>query len=118
MQATRKAEDIERAGEDRIFSALGDATRRHILDLLRTGPMTTGEICTHFAISRFAIMKHLTVLVDASLVLIERQGRQRINHLNPLPIQALHRRWIKPFEQLGADRLLRIRQLAENLPKE
>jgi DNA-binding transcriptional ArsR family regulator len=43
-------------------------------------------------------MKHLTVLHEAGLIRIERRGRERLNHLNPTPIQRIYRRWIQPFE--------------------
>lgn len=118
MKTLRKESLPSAELDDAVFTALADATRRTILDLLRKRPMSTGELCLHFGVSRFAVMKHLKVLVAASLVLVERRGRERINHLNPVPLQAMYRRWIKPFQKLGADRLLRIRQLAENLPKE
>lgn len=103
--------------DDRIWSALGDSSRRQILDLLRGSAMTTGQLALHFDSTRFAVMKHLKVLHDAGLIVIERRGRERVNHLNPLPIQAICRRWIQPFEKLPADRLLRIKQLAELRPK-
>jgi DNA-binding transcriptional ArsR family regulator len=99
--------------EDALWLAMNDASRRHILDLLRKRPMTTGELCEHFDFSRFAVMKHLKVLQRGGLVLVERHGRERINHLNPLPLRAVYRRWIRPFEKIPADRLLRIKALAE-----
>lgn len=100
--------------DDAVWGALSDASRRRMLDLLRSRPQTTGELCTHFEVSRFAVMKHLKVLQNARLVLIERRGRERLNHLNPLPLQALYRRWIRPFDKLPADRLLRIKARAES----
>jgi DNA-binding transcriptional ArsR family regulator len=99
--------------DDRVWLALNDASRRRILDLLRKRPMTTGELCEYFDFTRFAVMKHLKVLVDGGLVLVERQGRERLNHLNPLPLQAIYRRWIQPFEKIPADRLLRVKALVE-----
>ncbi len=101
--------------DDAVWSAMNDASRRRILDLLRINPMTTNSLCEHFAFSRFAVMKHLKVLDKAGLVVVERKGRERINHLNPAPLQALYRRWIMPFEKLPADRLLRLKELAEQL---
>jgi DNA-binding transcriptional ArsR family regulator len=80
---------------------------------LRERPHTTGELCAHFDFSRFAVMKHLKVLEAASLIFVERRGRERHNHINPVPIQQIYRRWIRPFEALPADRLLRIKRLAE-----
>lgn len=59
-------------------------------------------------------MKHLKVLEMSGLVLVERRGRERINHLNPVPLQNIYRRWIEPFEQIPADRLLRLKALVEN----
>jgi DNA-binding transcriptional ArsR family regulator len=99
--------------DDGVWLALNDASRRRILDLLRKRPMTTGELCEYFDFTRFAVMKHLKVLVDGGLVLVERQGRERLNHLNPLPLQAIYRRWIQPFEKIPADRLLRVKALVE-----
>ena len=96
-----------------VWRALSDPSRRRILDLLRRRPMTTGELCLEFDFSRFAVMKHLNALESAHLVLVERRGRERFNHLNPVPIQAIHRRWIRPFEQLPADRLLKLKALVE-----
>lgn len=104
--------------DDAVWRALSDPSRRSILDLLRERPMTTGELCGFFDFSRFAVMKHLKVLESAGLIVIERRGRERINHLNPIPIQAIHRRWIRPFEQLGADRMLRIKAIAEDHKEE
>jgi len=76
--------------------------------------MTTGELCERFEFSRFAVMKHLKALVAAHLVIVERRGRDRINHLNPVPIQAIYRRWIRPFDRLGADRLLRLKTTVDS----
>lgn len=104
---------VTTAGDDLIWRALADATRRRILDLLRRRPLTTSELASEFEVSRFAVMKHLAVLVDASLVLVEWRGRERLNHLNPVPIQQIHRRWIRPFEEHGSDQLLRLKRQLE-----
>jgi uncharacterized protein YndB with AHSA1/START domain len=66
--------------------------------------------------TRFGVMKHLGVLADAGLVLVRRRGRERWNHLNPIPIQELHRRWILPFAAHRAGALLRLRDVAERPP--
>jgi len=96
-----------------VFKALADPSRRRMLDLLRERPMTTGEVAGHFDVTRFAVMKHLHVLVGAGLVTVRRDGRVRWNHLNPVPIQRIYRRWIRPFEADRADALLRLKQTAE-----
>jgi DNA-binding transcriptional ArsR family regulator len=119
MNPVRKAGDLAPGGhvDDRIWGALSDPNRRQILDYLRKSALTTGQLAQYFDSTRFAVMKHLKVLHEAGLIVIERRGRERLNHLNPLPLQAVCRRWIQPFEKLPADRLLRIKQLAEQRPK-
>jgi DNA-binding transcriptional ArsR family regulator len=82
---------------DRVFKALSSSVRRQILDDLRDQPLTTGTLCTHFPeLDRCTVMQHLKVLEEADLVTAVRRGRERWNHLNPLPIHAIHERWIGP----------------------
>ena len=107
MAATRS---LPAAREDAVWKALADPTRRRLLDELRKKPCTTGQLCDLFAMTRFGVMKHLRVLEDAGLVLVERRGRERWNHLNPTPIREVYRRWIRPFEESAADHLIRLRQ--------
>lgn len=83
---------------DKVFKALSAATRRAILDALKDRPQTTGALCAHFAaLDRCTVMQHLKVLEDAELVIVRRKGRERWNHLNPLPIKHIHDRWIGPY---------------------
>jgi len=65
-----------------VFAALGDPTRRQILQELRKGPRTSGEIAEKFASSWPTISRHLAVLRDAGLVLSEKQGQQVVYELN------------------------------------
>lgn len=78
---------------DPLFKALADPTRRQILALLRVRPRTTGELAEAFPSSRFAVMKHLAVLVEAGLVVPEREGRERWNRLEPGPVRDLVTQW-------------------------
>ena len=94
--------------DELVWKALADPTRRDILDLLREAPCTTGQVAARFPMSRFGVMKHLTVLAEAGLLRVERRGRERWNHLNPVPIQRAWRRWVRPFEASAADKLLKI----------
>jgi DNA-binding transcriptional ArsR family regulator len=104
---------IDRDADEGLWRALADSSRRRMLDRLRERPRTTGELAEEFEFTRFAAMKHLSVLADVGLVLVERRGRERWNHLNPVPIQQIYRRWIRPFEAVPADRLLRLKQHVE-----
>lgn len=65
-----------------IWSALADTKRRQIVNLLEEKPRTTSELSKYFEVTRFAVMKHLTVLEKADLIKVERQGRTRWNFLN------------------------------------
>lgn len=98
---------------DPIWKALADPTRRRILDALRSRPRTTGELCRPIRLSRYAVMKHLGVLERAGLVLVRRKGRERWNHLNAVPIQQIHERWVQPYEAHWARSLLHLRDHAE-----
>ncbi len=117
MNATQHKTEVagqhETAINDAVWSALNDASRRKILDMLREKSMTTNELCLHFEFSRFAVMKHLKCLQKGGLIIVERRGRERVNPLNPIPLQTMYRRWIRPFEQLPADRLIRLKAIAE-----
>lgn len=97
--------------QDAIFKALGDARRRTMLDLLKAGPKTTGQLCDHFTeLDRCTVMQHLGVLESAGLVIAKRQGRHRWNHLNPLPIKEIHDRWISRYAASAVDLLVRLKR--------
>jgi len=99
---------------DPVFKALADPTRRALLDAMRDGPRTTGELCaSHPEMSRFGVMAHLRVLEEAGLVLVERDGRTRWNHLNPVPFREVVTRWVRPIAEAPADELIRLRAVAE-----
>ncbi len=99
--------------EDRnnlVFRALGNRRRREILDALRDDPQTTGSLCERFAgIDRCTVMQHLKVLEDADLIIVRREGRERWNHLNPLPIRDIHERWIGPYAAYAVEVLARMK---------
>jgi hypothetical protein len=76
-----------------IWGAVADPTRRRLIELLRDGPRTTGELCRSFPVSRFAVMKHLKVLEAAGLIDARREGRCRWNHLNPAPLSTVQGHW-------------------------
>jgi DNA-binding transcriptional ArsR family regulator len=97
--------------QDRIFRALGHATRREILDLLRAAPRTTGELCGHFdALDRCTVMQHLGVLERAELVIARTDGRVRWNVLNVMPIREIHDRWISAYASGAVGLLVRLKR--------
>ena len=65
------------------FRALGDPTRRSILQLLARGDMTIAQVAENFDMTRAAVKKHLTILDEGNLISVQVDGRSRINRLNP-----------------------------------
>jgi DNA-binding transcriptional ArsR family regulator len=64
-------------GADAVLGALGDPTRRSVLEAVaESGPLTATELAVPFGISRQAVSKHLTVLEQAGLVRATRVGRE------------------------------------------
>ena len=85
---------------DVVFKALADASRRKLLDDLRErGGQTLGELCLGRGMTRQAVSKHLAVLEAANLVATEKRGREKLDYLNPVPIQEIADRWIGKYDR-------------------
>jgi DNA-binding transcriptional ArsR family regulator len=82
-----------------VFRALADPTRRALLDsLFNRDGQTLNELCEKFpGMTRFGVMKHLSVLEEAGLVVTARQGRTKRHYLNPVPIEQVANRWISKY---------------------
>jgi DNA-binding transcriptional ArsR family regulator len=82
-----------------VFRALADPTRRALLDgLFSRDGQTLNELCEKFPeMTRFGVMKHLSVLAGANLVVTARQGRTKRHYLNPVPIEQVANRWISKY---------------------
>ncbi len=74
-------------GLDRVFTALGDSTRRAILARLAQGEASLSEIAAPFNMSQTAISKHARVLSDAGLLRITKRGRTRYCELEAAPMK-------------------------------
>jgi DNA-binding transcriptional ArsR family regulator len=102
---------------DRVFKALANGVRRRICDELRLRPLTTSQLCLGFPeLDRCTVMQHLGVLERAGLVVSVKKGRERFNHLDAMPIQAIHERWIGPHAAHAAGRLLALKHELEDQP--
>jgi len=97
-----------------VWKALASPIRRAILDDLRDGPRTTGAIGERFPrLTRFAIMQHLRVLEEAELVIPRRDGRERYNYLNPVPIQRVFDRWVSRYMKPWTEALVSLQSELE-----
>jgi len=65
----------------RVFKSLSDPTRRRVLQLLRAGPMSAGDLADRFAVSKPTMSAHFAVLREADLVHVEKAGKSVIYHL-------------------------------------
>jgi DNA-binding transcriptional ArsR family regulator len=64
-----------------VFKALSDPTRRRVLEMLRAGPKTAGELAKGFDVSKPTMSAHFAVLKEAGLVTTEKQGKSVIYYL-------------------------------------
>jgi DNA-binding transcriptional ArsR family regulator len=84
--------------DDLVFRALANPVRRRLLDRLKDEPRTTGMLCElEPDLDRCTVMQHLKVLEEAGIVVARREGRERWNHLDALPIKRIHDRWIGAY---------------------
>lgn len=102
--------------DDLLFKALADARRREILDLLKAGPRTTGDLCDHFArrLDRCTVMQHIGVLERAGLIVPRREGRNRWNYLDAAPFADIYARWISPYATEAVALLARLKRDLES----
>ena len=100
--------------DDRVFKALADPTRRHLLDrLYKRDGRTLSELESELEMTRFGVMKHLRVLEDAGLVVTRRAGREKLHFLNVVPIRLVHDRWIDKFTERRVSALTDLKRRLE-----
>jgi uncharacterized protein YndB with AHSA1/START domain len=85
---------------DDVFRALGDPTRRSLLDeLFERDGQSLSELERRLPMTRFGVMKHLKVLEESGLVTTKRRGREKLHFLNPVPIRLVHDRWVSKYAE-------------------
>ena len=100
---------------NRVFHALGDPTRRAILDHLAEGEATVSHLSRPFDLSFAAVSKHLGVLERAGLVTREARGRERVCRINPAALDDA-RNWLEFHERFWKERLEALEALVEAGP--
>jgi DNA-binding transcriptional ArsR family regulator len=106
--------DLRVTDDDRVFKALADPTRRHLLDrLFERDGRSLGELESELEMTRFGVMKHLRVLEEAGLVVTQRSGREKLHFLNAVPIRLIHDRWIDKYTEHRVAALADLKQKLE-----
>ena len=95
-----------------VFDALGDPTRRHIVESLAQGEASATQLAAELPVTRQAVAKHLTALRDAGIVDSRRQGRETLYRVNTEPLDAAAAWIVRGGGELDA-RLERLRSLVE-----
>ena len=99
---------------DLVFQALAHESRRRILDIVKENPgIAVGVLAIEFDVSRIAVMKHLSMLEKAGLLVSEKDGRTRRLYFNAVPIQMIYERWTNEYSAYWSSNLTRIKYLAE-----
>jgi DNA-binding transcriptional ArsR family regulator len=96
--------EAQAARADRVFAALGDATRRDILRRAALGEHSVSELARHYAMSFAAVQKHVAVLERAALVSKRRRGREQLVRTDVATVRTA-RRQLETLEALWRDRL-------------
>ncbi|ARU63953.1 transcriptional regulator [Tumebacillus avium] len=96
------------------LSALADPNRFQIIELLRTGPLTVGEIAERLGLQQPQVSKHLRVLSEAGLVEARPVANRRYYKLCPQPFQELNA-WLDTFKSVWDDRLDRLDDYLQEL---
>jgi DNA-binding transcriptional ArsR family regulator len=96
------------------YAALAEPSRRRILDLLRGGERSVGELVGPLNLSQPGVSKHLRVLREAGLVEVRPDGRQRWYRLRAQPLAEVDE-WLQPYREHWSGRLDALeRHLEEN----
>jgi DNA-binding transcriptional ArsR family regulator len=96
------------------MEALGDSTRRAIVERLRGGPLAVGELAQDLPVSRPAVSQHLRVLEEAGLVTKRQEGTRRLYRLDPDGLAALR----AAFDLFWSDALAAFKDAAERETEE
>jgi predicted transcriptional regulator len=100
--------------EDRVFTALADATRRRLLTrLAQSSPKTSTQLAREFPISRQGIVKHLDLLAHAGLVQAQTRGREKRYLFDPTSLQTAST-WIERIGKQWDERLQRLKNFVED----
>ncbi len=105
---TKKRVDI-----NRVFHALGDGTRRAMLDRLSQGPVSVSQLAGPLGITLTAVGQHLEILEECGLAVTEKSGRVRTCRMASAGLDALER-WVREHRTEWEERMDRLGKLLED----
>lgn len=100
-----------------VFAALADPTRRGILEQLKGGSASAGDLAQSYSISGPAISKHLKVLEEAGLIEVERQAQKRVRRLKATTMRQAFD-WMQPYEEFWKESFDRLQFALDQMPDE
>lgn len=87
-----------------VFQAIADPTRREIISLLARNPLNINTVADQFPTSRVAISKHLKILMECGLVVVQQQGRERICEAQPEKLREVSD-WVEQYREFWNEKL-------------
>ncbi|UOQ43751.1 metalloregulator ArsR/SmtB family transcription factor [Halobacillus salinarum] len=102
---------------NKTFKTLSEPNRLHIVELLKKGPLSVGEIAENLELNQPQTSKHLRVLMNAGLVEVDAISNRRIYKLKGEPFQELDT-WLNSFRYIWEDRFDRLDDYLHDLQKE
>jgi DNA-binding transcriptional ArsR family regulator len=97
-----------------VFQAIADPTRRDIISLVARNSMTQNDVASSFDVSRQAISKHIKILMECGILMIDQQGRERYYSLQPKKLAQVAD-WIEPFRTMWEDKFNRLDDVLKKL---
>ena len=97
-----------------VFQAIADPTRRDIISLVARNSMTQNDVAASFDVSRQAISKHIKILMECGILMIDQQGRERYYSLQPKKLAQVAD-WIEPFRTMWEDKFNRLDDVLKKL---
>ena len=101
---------------DRVFHALGDPTRRRILERLNDGPVSVSRLAEPLGLTLAAVVQHLQILEESGLVQTEKVGRVRSCRLEPQGF-AVAEQWIRDRRTIWEQRLDALGEMLDTEPR-
>lgn len=100
-----------------ILTVLAESNRLHIVELLRDGPLTVGEIAERLQLRQPQVSKHLKVLTEGGIVEVHPVANRRIYKLRPQPLQEMNA-WLQTFRDIWEERFDRLDDYLRELQRD